>query len=116
MPRAYDSTMGADDQQVPRGRKTAIARAAQAAAEAVGDVASQAGAAATHAGSAAVRLVEERGRRVARRRRPEPLPNLFTKPGEYTITLRTFAQRDGAGDPTSLTLLQNLARVRVVVH
>ena len=40
----------------------------------------------------------------------------FPAAGEYTITLRTFAQRDGAGDPTSPTLLQNLARVRIVVH
>ena len=40
----------------------------------------------------------------------------FPAPGEYTITLRTHAQRDGAGDTTSATLLQNLARVRVVVR
>jgi hypothetical protein len=40
----------------------------------------------------------------------------FPAPGEYTITLRTFAQRDGTGDVTSPTLLQNLARVRVVVR
>lgn len=40
----------------------------------------------------------------------------FPVAGEYTISLRTFAQREGAGDLTSPTLLQNLARVRVVVH
>jgi hypothetical protein len=40
----------------------------------------------------------------------------FSVPGEYTITLRTYAQRDGMGDLTSTTLLQNLARVRVVVR
>jgi len=40
----------------------------------------------------------------------------FAAAGEYTITLRTFAQRAGTGDVTSPTLLQNLARVRVVVR
>jgi len=40
----------------------------------------------------------------------------FSTPGEYTITLRTWAQRDGVGDSTSTTLLKNLARVRVVVR
>ena len=40
----------------------------------------------------------------------------FSSPGEYTITLRTWAQRDGVGDSTSTTLLKNLARVRVVVR
>jgi hypothetical protein len=40
----------------------------------------------------------------------------FPTPGEYTVTLRTYAQRDGVGDTTSTTLLQNLARVRVVVR
>lgn len=40
----------------------------------------------------------------------------FPAAGEYTITLRTFAQRDGMGDLKSPTLLQNLARVRIVVH
>ncbi len=52
---------------------------------------------------------------------PKPLVNAtrtvsFPRPGEYTVTLRTLAQRDGAGDSTSLTALQNLARVRVVVR
>jgi hypothetical protein len=40
----------------------------------------------------------------------------FPAAGEYTITLRTFAERGGTGDVTSPTLLQNLARVRVVVR
>jgi hypothetical protein len=40
----------------------------------------------------------------------------FDKPGDYTVTLRTFAQRDGVGDTDSTTLLQNLARVGVSVH
>ena len=40
----------------------------------------------------------------------------FAAAGEYTVTLRTFAQRAGMGDVTSPTLLQNLARVRVVVR
>jgi len=74
---AYDSRVGADDPTPPRGKKGAIARAAESVAGAVGEVANQAGAAATEAGAAAVRLVEERGRRVARRVRPDPLPSLF---------------------------------------
>lgn len=40
----------------------------------------------------------------------------FPTAGEYTITLRAYAQRDGAEDTTSATLLENLARVRVVVR
>ncbi|MBW8783085.1 MAG: PKD domain-containing protein, partial [Novosphingobium sp.] len=40
----------------------------------------------------------------------------FPTAGEYLITLRTFAQRDGVHDTTNPTLLQNLARVRVVVR
>jgi hypothetical protein len=40
----------------------------------------------------------------------------FPTAGEYTITLRTDAQRDGAADTASGTLLENLARVRVVVR
>ncbi|HXB75628.1 MAG TPA: PKD domain-containing protein [Candidatus Acidoferrales bacterium] len=54
---------------------------------------------------------------------PEPQPTVsatrtvsFPAPGEYTITLRTFAQRNGTGEVTNPTLLQNLARVRVMVH
>jgi hypothetical protein len=53
--------------------------------------------------------------------KPQPLVNAtrtisFPSPGEYTITLRTYAQRNGVGDTTSTTLLQNLARVRVSVR
>ena len=40
----------------------------------------------------------------------------FPSAGEYTITLRAGAQRDGAADTASGTLLENLARVRVVVR
>ena len=52
---------------------------------------------------------------------PQPFVNAtrttsFPAPGEYTLTLRTYAQRDGVGDPTNTTLLLNLARVRVVVR
>ncbi|HEY3439347.1 MAG TPA: PKD domain-containing protein, partial [Paludibaculum sp.] len=52
---------------------------------------------------------------------PQPLVTAtrsvsFARPGEYTITLRAYAQRDGVGDATSTTLLQNLARIRVVVR
>jgi hypothetical protein len=52
---------------------------------------------------------------------PQPLVTAnrtisFPTPGEYTITLRTYGQREGAGDAMSTTLLQNLARVRVAVR
>ena len=52
---------------------------------------------------------------------PQPLVSAtrtvsFAAPGEYTITLRTYAQRDGLGDATNASLLQNLARVRVLVR
>ena len=40
----------------------------------------------------------------------------FSKPGEYMITLRVFGQRDGIGDVSYPTILQNLARVRIVVR
>ena len=40
----------------------------------------------------------------------------FPIAGEYMITLRTDAQRDGAADTASGTSLENLARVRVVVR
>jgi hypothetical protein len=39
----------------------------------------------------------------------------FPAPGEYSITLRADGQRNGNGDDDT-TLLQNLARVRVVVR
>jgi hypothetical protein len=53
--------------------------------------------------------------------RPQVLVDLsrtvsFPVPGEYSITLRADGQRDGIGDANSTTLLQNLARVRVVVR
>lgn len=52
---------------------------------------------------------------------PQTLVNVtrsisFSAPGEYTVTLRTWAQRDGAAESTGTTALQNLARVRVVVR
>jgi hypothetical protein len=40
----------------------------------------------------------------------------FPKPGEYVITLRTVAERDGAGGAESTTPLINIHRVRVVVR
>ena len=40
----------------------------------------------------------------------------FPKPGEYVITLRTVAERDGAGGAGSTTPLINIHRVRVVVR
>lgn len=40
----------------------------------------------------------------------------FPEPGEYTITLRVSAQRNGQPSPTRPTLLNNLARVRVAVR
>ncbi len=40
----------------------------------------------------------------------------FAKPGEYMVTLRVFGQRNGIGDASYPTILQNLARVRIVVR
>lgn len=40
----------------------------------------------------------------------------FPKAGEYVVTLRVFGQRDGIGDVSHPTILQNLARVRIVVR
>jgi hypothetical protein len=40
----------------------------------------------------------------------------FAAPGDYTISLRVFAQRDGIADAGSTTLLQNVARVHVIVR
>lgn len=40
----------------------------------------------------------------------------FPKPGEYMVTLRVFGQRNGIGDASYPTMLQNLARVRIVVR
>jgi hypothetical protein len=40
----------------------------------------------------------------------------FDKPGEYSITLRGEGQRDGVNEVNGTTLLQNIARVRVVVR
>lgn len=40
----------------------------------------------------------------------------FPKAGEYMVTLRVFGQRNGIGDVSHPTILQNLARVRIVVR
>ena len=40
----------------------------------------------------------------------------FDAPGEYSITLRVEGQRDGTNAVNGTTLLQNVARVRVVVR
>jgi hypothetical protein len=40
----------------------------------------------------------------------------FPKAGEYVVTLRVFGQRNGIGDVSYPTILQNLARVRIVVR
>ncbi|MEO7739483.1 MAG: PKD domain-containing protein [Novosphingobium sp.] len=40
----------------------------------------------------------------------------FAAPGEYSITLRVNGQRSGLTDVNGTTLLQNIGRVRVVVH
>lgn len=40
----------------------------------------------------------------------------FTAPGEYAITLRGDGQRNGDTSATNMTPLENLARVRIVVH
>jgi len=40
----------------------------------------------------------------------------FDAPGDYSITLRVEGQRDGNNAVNGTTLLQNVARVRVVVR
>ncbi|MBO9855133.1 hypothetical protein [Xanthomonas sp. A1809] len=40
----------------------------------------------------------------------------FSAPGEYAITIRVEGQREGRNDTNGTTFLQNVGRVRIVVH